>query len=268
MRTLETLIKLTPTRVASLRQCGFQPLWLRDHPEHRRAFTETPASARGKALHAALAEFHRMGGAETYTPTDLNALLRFYWPSEGFTDAEEERLAQLQCEADLKQYYARCGRTSGTLAVERSWTLLRDLDGRRTEWAGRMDWVRELPGGGLEIVDWKTGGRPATAEILAADPVTILYARLGRDMARRQFSWAGREIRFAHVYLGSGEKLSVQITREMVEAAEAELSRLARGLESGDLPPAEGPWCQWGCPVKAAGACPLFPPAALDGEWE
>ena len=134
MRTLETFIKLTPTLVGTLRQCGFQPLWLRDHPGHRRAFIETPASALGKALHAALAEFHRMGGAETYTRADLNALLRSYWPGEGFTDAEEERLAG--------------------------------------------------------------------------------------------------------------------------------------GLESGDLSAVEGPWCQWGCPVKAAGQCPLFPPAVLDGEWE
>ena len=45
--------------------------------------------------------------------------------------------------------------------------------------------------------------------------------------------------------------------------------RLARGLECGDLAPTEGPWCGWGggCPVRAAGQCPLFPPAQLDGEW-
>jgi RecB family exonuclease len=269
MQTGHATLKLTPSLLSALRQCGHQTLWLRDHPERRRAFVETPASARGKAMHGALAEFHRMGGAPVFSPGELKSLLRFYWTGEGHADPEEERLALLQCETELEAYYERFGRDGGTLAVERSWSLLRDLDGLRTEWAGRMDWVRELPGGGLEVLDWKSGARNASPESLAADPITVVYGRLGRDMARRQMSWAGREVRFTLVFLGTAEKVSVQITREMVETAEAELARLARGLERGGLPAAEGAWCAWGggCPVRAAGQCPLFPPAELDGEW-
>lgn len=269
MQTSTTLVKLTPSLVGGLRRCGRQTVWLRERPERRPPFVESAASARGKALHGALAEFHRMGGAAAFTKAELKSLLRFYWTGEGYPDPEEQRLAQMQCDVELETYYDRFGRETGTLAVERSWALLRDLDGLRTEWAGRMDWVRELPNGGLEVVDWKSGGQTLAEPAVAADPATVIYARLGRDLARRQMGWAGKEIRFSLVFLGTAEKLSVVITRDMVAAAEEELTRLARGLGQGDLPAAEGAWCEWsgGCPVRRAGACPLFPPAELDGEW-
>jgi hypothetical protein len=69
--------------------------------------------------------------------------------------------------------------------------------------------------------------------------------------------------------VGRAEKVTVALTREMVAEAETELARLARGVAERRLEAAEGPWCAWrgGCPVRAAGECPLFRAAEVEGEW-
>jgi hypothetical protein len=262
-------IRLTPSGVAALRQCGHRELWLREHPRKRVPFQESAASARGKSLHAALALFHGTGGAEERGPEELKRLLGRCWVREGYPDEEEERLSRLQCEAMLEAYYPVFGSDGGTLATERTWSFFRDLEGLRTEWYGRLDWVREAPEGGLEVVDWKARGQRLSPEALAADPVSVMYARLARSLAEREWGWAGGPVRFSLVYLGEAgaEKVSVPITRERVREAEAELARLARGLQAGRLAATEGVWCSWGCPVQAAGECALFPAVAVEGEW-
>jgi RecB family exonuclease len=270
MQIEQEIVKLTPSLVAALRQCALHATWQRAHPEARPVFAETPATARGKSLHGALAEFHRQGGAETQTLADLRRLLGELWVREGYPDAEEEQLARLRCEAELDTYYEVFGRDGGTLATERSYSFYRNLGEVRTEWFGRIDWLRTLPEGrGIEVVDWKTHGRTVPPESLAADPVTVMYGRLARALAQRQLGWTGGPVRFSLLFLDRAEKVSVDLTREMVQAAEAELARLAHGLRHGGLPPGEGPWCFWqgGCPVRLAGECPLFPAPTEEGEW-
>ena len=270
MQVRTATVKLTPSGVTAMRQCGHRESWLRAHPSIRPAFQETAATARGKSLHAALAAFHTIGEVAPRGLHDLKELLARNWISEGYADPEEERLARLRSEEELEAYYRAFGRDSGTLATERTWSLFRDLDGLRTEWTGRLDWVRLLPEGVLEVVDWKSGGQMRVSEALAADPATVLYGRLGRSLARFVTEWPGGEVRFSLIFLSHGSrKISVSITREMVERAEAELAELARSLRSGRFSAAEGPWCAWngGCPARAVGECPLFPQAQVDGEW-
>jgi RecB family exonuclease len=262
-------ITLTPSGVAAFRRCGFQQLWLREQGEGPRACFETPAAARGRSLHAALAEFHRNGGAATQSLAELHRLLRCSWLRQGYPDAEEERIARLRSEQELATYYETFGYDEGTLATERTWSFYRVLDGVPTHWCGRLDWLRREPGGGLEVIDWKSGAAWMTPEALADDPAPVLYARLGRSLAERHLNWPRVPVTFSLLCLERAEKVSVRITREMVQAAEAELAALARGLQAGDLPATEGPWCSWqgGCQVKRAGACPLFPAPPVEGEW-
>lgn len=266
-------LRLSPSRVAALRQCGRRQQWLEAHPQPR-SFVESPASARGKSLHAALAAFHRGGGARELGLADLQRLLARHWLRDGYPDAEEERLSRLQAEADLARYYDTFGHDDGTLATERTWRFYRTLDGLLTEWHGRLDWLRRDQG--LEIVDWKSGGPPCSPEALAADPATVMYGRLARSLAEQHpgthevGGWPRVPVRFSLIFLERAEKVTVEISAEMVRAAEAELAALARALlAEGPLPAAEGPWCMWnaGCPARSAGACPLFPPAPLEGEW-
>jgi RecB family exonuclease len=270
MTTVQSdVLKLTSSLVNALGQCGFQQSWLRRHPQPRHPFQETPTTAIGKSVHAALAELHRRGGARALSLADLHRLLARNWVREGYPDAEEERLARLRAEADLAAYYDRFGADDGTIATERSWSFYRELDGLRTEWFGRMDWVREHPEGGIEVVDWKTWAQLPTSEAVAADPVTVMYGRLGRHLAQRLLGWPGGPVRFSLLFVGQAEKVTVSITRELVREAEAELTRLAHGLADGTLAPQEGPWCAWqgGCPVRNAGQCPLFPAVEEEGEW-
>lgn len=267
--TRNVTLRLTPSLVTALARCGHRELWLRRQPGTA-PFVETAASSRGKSLHAALAAFHRQGGAAALSAAGLHELLARHWARASYPDAEAERLARRCSEAELERYYHAFGADAGTLATERSWTLHRELEGLRTEWHGRLDWLRQADDGSLEVIDWKTCQQVPSPEALAADPAAMLQARLARALAARQRNWPTRPVRVSYLYLGTAEKVSVVVTREMIRAAEAELARLARGLRRRDLPATEGPWCAWngGCPVQQAGQCPLFPPPELVGEWE
>lgn len=270
MQVERSSVRITPSLVNTARQCGHRLAWERRHPELRRPFVKTAATARGDAVHAALAEFHRTGGAAAHSFEDLRGLLARCWSPEPYADDEECRVARLQCETELEAYYERFGGDAGTLATERTWSLLRDLDGLCTEWSGRLDWVRETdPGQALEVVDWKTGGQVPSEEALAADPAVVIYSRLAHHLVRRQRGWSARQVAFSLLFVPQLRKVTVRVTREVVRAAESELAVLARGFLAGELPVVEGPWCQWGpCPVREAGECPLFPAPELDeGEW-
>src|SRR5207244_3310170 len=117
-----------------------------------------------------------------------------------------------------------------TVTTERSWSLLRDLGGIRTQWVGRLDWVRTPSDGVLEVVDWKTSCRLIDTLALEADITVVMYARLARSLVQREVGWNGREVRFSHLYVAQGERVTVVITREMVAAAENALATLALGL--------------------------------------
>src|SRR5438046_1769386 len=141
LETATVPIRLTPSSVTALRQCGFRQIWTNEGSGRRPPFIETAASARGKSVHAALAVFHRNGGSATYSLQALRAVLARRWVREGYPDEEEERLARLRSEDELEAYYETFGAEGGTLATERTWSFYRELDGMRTEWLGRLDWV-------------------------------------------------------------------------------------------------------------------------------
>ena len=88
---------------------------------------------------------------------------------------------------------------------------------------GRMDAVYENPGGGLEIVDFKTGDRSEHPDL---DQLTVYAAAL-----RKLNIPLGLSLRLTYAYLASGESLSREIQVAEIDAALDRLSgRLARSL--------------------------------------
>ncbi len=153
----------------------------------------------GILVHQVLERFHVGDTGEGGTLPQLLGLLQDGWRRGGFGDSEEERQLRGKAAAALTRYHERFASEEGRpVWFERQFTfrigphLLR----------GRVDRVDRLPGGGYELIDYKTG-RPKTPAQLAEDVQLSLYAVGARE------AWRLDASRQAYYYLLDDVKVQV-----------------------------------------------------------
>jgi len=112
------------------------------------------------------------GGAE-----EMMRLLEAGWRRGGFTDSDEERQLHEKARAALTRYHERLGAEDAQPRwFERSFNFALG----RNHIRGRVDRIDALPGGGYELIDYKTGV-PKRAEQLREDVQLALYAVAARE---------------------------------------------------------------------------------------
>ena len=140
-------------------------------------------------------------GSSSAAPSlpELLGLLDAGWRRGGFGDSEEERQLRGKATSALTRYHERF-RSEGAEPVwfERPFQFKLGRHLLR----GRVDRVDRLPGGGYELIDYKTG-RPKSAAQLADDVQLSLYAVGARE------SWRLEASRQAYYYLLDDEKVPV-----------------------------------------------------------
>ncbi|MBM3271650.1 MAG: PD-(D/E)XK nuclease family protein [Candidatus Sericytochromatia bacterium] len=206
-----TPLKLSASAVSAFAECPYR--YARDYvdrlPDAERA--PAPALGFGISVHRALAEFFRGGGHAVLTASDLIGLLRANWDRSQFTDTPEE------------QEYVRRGmdlmrRFWESRFPPREWVVT-GIE-RWAEWPrphrdiiarGRLDLVCRRPDGVVEVVDWKTGSRPATEEEMAADPQAAFY----RSLAATAFgNPKPPDFRITFRYVGLGQSASIYFAED------------------------------------------------------
>ena len=130
----------------------------------------------GILVHQVLERFHA-GGEQLGTLPDLLTLLDVGWRRGGFGDSEEERQLRSKAAAALARYHERArAEDAQPVWFERQFTFKLGEHLLR----GRVDRVDRLPGGGYELIDYKTG-RPKSPAQLAGDVQLSLYALGARE---------------------------------------------------------------------------------------
>jgi DNA helicase II / ATP-dependent DNA helicase PcrA len=123
----------------------------------------------GIVVHQVLERYHSSGAR---TLDELLGLLDAGWRRGGFGTSDEERQLRTKADTSLRRYHDR------TLAddAEPMWfeKPFQFKLGAHTL-RGRVDRVDRLPGGGYELIDYKTG-RPKSATQLREDVQLALYA--------------------------------------------------------------------------------------------
>jgi DNA helicase-2/ATP-dependent DNA helicase PcrA len=123
----------------------------------------------GIAMHQVLERYHASGGQ---TCEQLLALFMQCWRRGGFGDGPEDRRLREKATAALRRYHARLSeQASEPVWFERSFAFQIGTHHVR----GRVDRIDRLPGGGYEVIDYKTG-RPKSEEQLREDVQLSLYA--------------------------------------------------------------------------------------------
>jgi DNA helicase-2/ATP-dependent DNA helicase PcrA len=169
----------------------------------------------GIVVHQVLERYHASGGR---TVDELLGLLEAGWRRGGLGDGEEERQLRRKAQGALHRYHERLqAEHAEPVWLERAFTFRLGEHTLR----GRVDRVDRLPGGGFELIDYKTG-RPRGAAQLREDVQLSLYAMAAQE------AWHLEAADQAYLYVLDDEKVRVPtedidpgwLTETVMEVAE------------------------------------------------
>lgn len=192
--------------------------------------TEQTLSQRfGIVVHQVLERYH---GAPQGTLGLMMELLEAAWRRAGLGEEdEEERRLHVLARAALVRYHERLlQEDSRPRWFERSFAFALGPHHVR----GRVDRVDELPDGGWELIDYKTGHAKTTAE-LGEDVQLSLYAIAARE------AWQLEPTREAYHYLLDDRRVPVPQAPERLERVRETVLRVGEGIMAQDFEPTPAP---------------------------
>jgi DNA helicase-2/ATP-dependent DNA helicase PcrA len=197
----------------------------------------------GILVHQVLERYHQ---AATSSVDELMGLLDAGWRRGGFGASEEERQLRGKADAALRRYHQRfADEDAEPVWFERGFQFRMGAHTLR----GRVDRVDKLPGGGYELIDYKTG-RPKTAMQLREDVQLSLYAVGARE------AWDLDASRQSYHYVLDDEKVPVpheDIDRDWISDT---VQEVAGGISSQGFEPtpsyAACSWCDYRIVCPAA----------------
>ena len=208
----------------------------------------SPFLAFGDSIHRALFLFHDRPVPVAPSLPELLALLDDQWVSEGFGSAEEERMYRDHAREVLARYHAdNAGAYRIPAALEFRFTV--EMEG--VALSGVIDRMDRLPGGGYEIVDYKTNRRLPPRARVDSDLQLSLYAYAAREV------WGIDPERLTLYYLLPGQRMTTTRGSEDLDALRRRVATVAGHIEAGRFEPRENPLCRW-CDFRHL--CPLFSP--------
>lgn len=203
----------------------------------------------GTAAHAAFERFtrERREAVRAGTPApgrpDLDRYLDEAWTAVTFPDAESEERYRARTGPLLDAFWAIESVTPGDVIREeqRFRLAIEPADGSATvQLTGSIDRIDRLPGGAVEVIDYKTGS-PASQEDVDDNLQLSIYAMACRDGMRY-----GRPGRVTLWFAEHGDRRSTVRSDEAIDAARvAVLDRVARIRAGAFLATPSEPTCRW-----------------------
>lgn len=200
----------------------------------------------GDSLHRALHLFHNRPVPVPPSVDELLEMLDACWVSEGFVDESEERTYQDHGRQVLSQYHREnADEYRIPAALEFRFTI--DVEG--VALSGVIDRMDRIPGGGYEIVDYKTNRRLPPQARIDQDLQLSIYHMAAREI------WGIEPERLTLYYLLPGQRMTTVRTPRDVDELRRRIGVVAERIEAGLFEPRQNPLCDW-CEYQAI--CPLF----------
>ncbi len=206
----------------------------------------SPALAFGDSLHRALHLFHDRPVPVPPSLEELHEMLEISWVSDGFRDGSEEQMYRDHGRQVLGLYHREnAPQYRIPAALEFRFTV--EVEGIAL--SGVIDRMDRIPGGGYEIIDYKTNRRLPP------------QARIDRDLQLSIYHLAAREVwgiepeRLTLYYLLPGQRMTTARTSADVDELRRRIGTVAERIAAGKFEPRQNPLCDW-CEYQPL--CPLF----------
>ena len=178
----------------------------------------------------------------------LMALFSAAWRRAGFGETDDELQFLEKATDALRRYHEReAASGSSPRWVERKFDFRIGPHHLR----GRVDRVDQLPGGGYELIDYKTGD-PKSARALEGDVQLAIYRLAARE------SWRLDQAEGSYWYVLADEKVAVGGSPDDLERVESVVLEVGEGILGQDFEPRPSPeicsWCDFRliCPASEA----------------
>jgi DNA helicase II / ATP-dependent DNA helicase PcrA len=213
----------------------------------------------GIVIHQVLERFHSStaatdtaagstGEADAGSLERLMALFAAAWRRSGFGESDDELQFREKAIEALRRYHAReVSSGSRPRWVERKFDFRIGPHHLR----GRVDRVDQLPGGGYELIDYKTGD-PRPQRELESDVQLAIYRLAARE------AWRLEGAAGTYWYVLADEKVAVGGSPDDLERVEGVVLEVGEGILGQDFEPRPSPeicsWCDFRliCPASEA----------------
>src|SRR4051812_45680160 len=205
----------------------------------------------GIVIHQVLERFHGQqtaGDADAGSLERLMGLFAVAWRRSGFGESDDELQFREKAIEALRRYHAR----EVASGAQPRW-VERKFDFRigPHHLRGRVDRVDELPSGGYELIDYKTGDPKAPRE-LESDVQLAIYRLAARE------AWRLEGAAGSYWYVLADEKVAVGGSPDDLERVEGVVLEVGEGILGQDFEPRPSPeicsWCDFRliCPASEA----------------
>ncbi|HEY7754666.1 MAG TPA: PD-(D/E)XK nuclease family protein [Actinomycetota bacterium] len=214
--------------------------------EDRLPRSPSPALAFGDSLHRALHLFHDRPVPVPPSLRELHEMLEISWVSEGFVGESEEAMYRDHGRQVLAQYHHEA---APDYRIPAALEFRFSIEVEGVQLAGVIDRMDRIPGGGYEIIDYKTNRRLPP------------QARIDRDLQLSVYHLAAREVwgiepeRLTLHYLLPAQRMTTTRTAADVDELRRRIGTVAERISAGKFEPRQNPLCDW-CDYQAL--CPLF----------
>ena len=214
--------------------------------EDRLPQARSPALAFGDSLHRALHVFHNRPVPVAPALAELHEMLDAVWVSDGFSSESEERMYRDHGEQVLAQYHREnAPEYRIPAALEHRFTI--EVEG--VEIGGVIDRMDRIPGGGYEIIDYKTNRRLPP------------QARIDRDLQLSVYHLAAKQVwgiepeRLTLYFLLPNQRMTTSRSPAQIDELRRRIALVAERVETGHFEARENPLCNW-CDFQHL--CPVF----------
>ncbi len=194
----------------------------------------------GSTIHETLRDYHsKLLFGETVSLAGLLDIYKSKWQPLGFLNAEHRAEYFKNGERLLEHYWQNQQNLSTKpLELEKSFNV--KIGG--IKFFGRIDRIDPLPDGGVEIIDYKTGGAKTQKEVDADNQVAV-YALAVKEA----FGMEARKLTYH--YLEDDIKISTERTAEDLEKTKEEIVEIIQEIKKGAFIATPGMHCDW-CEFK------------------
>jgi putative RecB family exonuclease len=222
------------------------PAKFRFQYEDRVPSGSSPALAFGDSLHRALYRFHDRPVPVAPSLEELWATLDDVWVSDGFGGDPEERVYHQHAREVLARYHQE-NAAEYRIPAAMEFRFRVEVEGVTV--SGIIDRMDRLPGGGYEIIDYKTNRRLPPRAVIERDLQVSIYALAAREV------WGIEPERLTLYYLLPGQRMSTTRTDADLDALRRRIATVSERIAAGRFEPRENPLCGW-CDFQRL--CPLY----------
>jgi RecB family exonuclease len=236
-------MRLSYSSISTYERC---PAAFKFQYEDRLPTSSSPALAFGDSLHRALHRFHDRPVPVAPTAGELDEMLAGEWNPDGYRDAGEEALYREHAHQVLRNYHRE---NAASFAIPAALEFRFTIDVEGVQLSGVIDRMDRIPGGGYEIIDYKTNRRLPPQVRIDQDLQLSVY-----HLAAKQI-WGIEPERLTLYYLLPGQRMSTSRTPADIDDTRRRIAGVAERIGAGKFEPRANALCDW-CDYQAR--CPLF----------